>query len=112
MKEEEEMDSGGQQHTDREEQKPAGKIKTGLRDHPPTVVGASVAALAAVLTDLRQAIDWGPLTDETVTLLTALVIGVAGGLIGKVAERYTIPYWPIEDQREQSEIEVDADELM
>ena len=95
-----------------EKQRSTDKVKAGLRDHPLTVVGASVAALAAVLADLRQAIDWGPLTDETMTLVTVLVVGVAGGLVGKAAERYTIPYWPLEDQREDYEIELDDEELM
>jgi len=81
-----------------------------MRTHPPTFAAAAAAVVAAVVADLLPVIDWGPLSDQTVTLIGVVIVGVVGGAIGRFAERYTIPWVPVEDEREPDE--VDAAELM
>ena len=88
------------------------RAKFEVREHPPTVAAAASAVVAAVVADLLPVIDWGPLTDQTVTLIGVLIVGVVGGAIGKFAERYTWPWYDLEDQREDYEIELDDEELM
>lgn len=71
-----------------------------MREHPPTFAAAASALVAAVVADLLPVINWGPLTDQTVTLLGIVIVGVLGGFIGKFAERYTTP-WRLSEEDAQ-----------
>ena len=83
--------------------------KFSPREHPPTFATVAAALLAAVLTDLRpwveQALPW--LSDETILLAGYLVLGVGGGLLGKLAERWTAPWVtpPLGDGPEREELD-------
>ena len=68
-----------------------------VRGHPPTFAAAASALVAAVVADVLPTIDWGPLSEDTVTLIGVVVVGVLGGLIGRFAERYTTPWRPPEE---------------
>lgn len=70
------------------------RITRHLEGHPPTFAAAASALVAAVVADVLPTIDWGPLTDDTVTLIGVGVVGVLGGAIGKLAERWTTPWRP------------------
>lgn len=65
-----------------------------VREHPPTFAAAMAAFLASLASDLQPIVaDALPaVSDGTVTLGVALVLGVAGGLVGRAAERWTIPW--------------------
>jgi len=84
-----------------------------VRTHPPTFVGIAAALVAAVVTDLRPFVEDAlpALGDESITLIGVLIVGIVGGLIGKFAERYTMPWMEIEDGREDEEI-FDDEELI
>lgn len=86
-------------------------MTTMLRGHPPTVAGVAAALVASIMTDLTPLLtDTLPaISETTVGIATMLAVGLAGGVIGRVAERWTIPWVQPEDPGQMVDDTPDAD---
>ena len=68
------------------------------RAHPPTWAAAAAAVVASFATDLQPLLEQLPVVSPaTSQLLLVLAVGTAGGLIGRFAERHTMPWFPVPD---------------
>ena len=66
-----------------------------IREHPPTAAAAIAAVLASLAADLEPYLAGMPLISEgTAQLALVVAVGVAGWIVGKVAERWTVPWYP------------------
>ena len=66
-----------------------------VRDHPPTAAAAVAAVLASLAADLEPHLAGLPVISEgTAQLALVVVVGLVGGLVGKLAERWTVPWQP------------------
>ncbi len=60
-----------------------------LRRHPPTLASALAALLGSLAQDLAAFVP--ALSPDTATLATVVVLGFAGGLIGRASQHWTTP---------------------
>lgn len=70
-------------------------LRDALRGHPPTAAGAAAALVASVAGDVQPYVEALPVVSPTTATLTVYVAaGLVGGAIGKLAERWTMPWYP------------------
>ncbi len=63
------------------------------RDHPPTFLGAAMALLSSLAADLQAPLtSIGFLSDTSASFTLALASGVIGGLVGRLSQRWTVPF--------------------
>ena len=65
-----------------------------LKNHPPTVAGVAAALVGSLMMDLAPLVQQAlpALSDTTVTIAVTLAVGLVGGAVGLISERWTIPW--------------------
>ena len=70
-----------------------------LKAHPPTFAGVAAALVGSLAVDVAPLVQQAlpALSDTTVTIAVTLAVGLVGGAVGWISERWTIPWVTPED---------------